>query len=59
MRWQYYVLTSDEFKRPAELYTLKGDASKAKEKLGWKPEVSFVNLIQMMVDADIKRHENK
>ena len=59
MRWQDYVLTSDELKRPAELYTLKGDASKAKEKLGWKPEVSFVNLIQMMVDADIKRHENK
>ena len=41
--------------RPAEVNLLIGDATKAKEKLGWMPEVSFKKLIEMMVEADLKR----
>jgi GDPmannose 4,6-dehydratase len=41
--------------RPAEVDLLIGDPSKAKRVLGWKPEVSFEELVEMMVQADIKR----
>jgi len=41
------------FLRPAEVEHLVGDASKAREKLGWEPEISFEQLIRMMVDADL------
>ena len=47
--WRDYVTVSEEFNRPAELYELCGDASKAKTKLGWGPTVSFEELIEMMV----------
>ena len=40
--------------RPAEVDYLHGDASRARERLGWKPEVSFDQLVDMMVDADLK-----
>jgi len=49
-----FVVTDERFIRPAEVELLIGDNSKAKEKLGWKPIVSFENLVQMMVDADMK-----
>ena len=39
--------------RPAEVDLLIADASKAREKLGWEPKVSFKELIEMMVDADL------
>ena len=39
--------------RPAEVDLLIGDASKARERLGWKPTVTFPELVTMMVDADI------
>jgi len=42
-----------EFDRPAEVDLLVGDATKAREKLGWEPTVSFPRLVRMMVDADI------
>ncbi len=42
------------FYRPAEVDLLLGDASKAKEKLGWAPRVRFAELVQIMMDADIK-----
>ncbi|CAG1065624.1 partial GDP-mannose 4,6-dehydratase, partial [uncultured bacterium] len=42
------------FMRPAEVDLLVGDPGKAKEKLGWKPKVSFPELVKMMVDSDIK-----
>ena len=42
--------------RPAEVDLLVGDSSRAREKLGWEPKVSFEELIRMMVDADLKRH---
>ncbi|MDL1162341.1 GDP-mannose 4,6-dehydratase [Yersinia pestis] len=52
-----YVVIDPEFVRPAEVDLLLGDCSKAKEKLGWKLEVGFKELIQMMVDTDMKRVE--
>ena len=54
--WQEYVKIDPAFMRPAEVDLLVGDYSKAKEKLGWSPTVSFEKMIQMMVDEDIKRH---
>lgn len=52
--WKDYVLIDDLFYRPAEIYELRGNFSKAKKKLGWEPTVSFRELTQMMVDADLK-----
>jgi GDPmannose 4,6-dehydratase len=53
--WQKYVRVDPAFLRPAEVDHLIGDASKAKRVLGWEPQVSFEQLIAMMVDADIAR----
>jgi GDPmannose 4,6-dehydratase len=39
--------------RPAEVYHLRGDASGAERKLGWKPAIEFEELVGMMVDADL------
>ncbi|HEY7003490.1 MAG TPA: GDP-mannose 4,6-dehydratase [Gaiellaceae bacterium] len=50
-----HVVIDPEFLRPAEVDQLVGDASKAAEKLGWRPDVSFEGLVQMMVDADLER----
>ncbi|MDQ5854310.1 MAG: GDP-mannose 4,6-dehydratase [Chloroflexota bacterium] len=49
-----YVVQDERFMRPAEVDLLVGDASKAHEKLGWRPETSFEELVAMMVDADMK-----
>ncbi|SMF92164.1 GDPmannose 4,6-dehydratase [Paenibacillus uliginis N3/975] len=53
--YREYVVIDPEFVRPAEVDLLLGDCSKAKEKLGWELEVGFKELIQMMVDEDLKR----
>jgi GDPmannose 4,6-dehydratase len=54
--WEDYVRVDDEFVRGrAELHDLVGDASKARERLGWRPEVSFEGLVHMLVDADVAR----
>lgn len=50
-----YVVIDPEFVRPAEVDLLLGDCSKAKEKLGWELEIGFEELIQMMVDVDMRR----
>jgi GDPmannose 4,6-dehydratase len=55
--WQKYVRLDPAFLRPAEVDLLVGDASKAKQILGWEPTVSFEQLIGMMVDADVARYE--
>jgi GDPmannose 4,6-dehydratase len=47
-----HVAIDEAFLRPAEVEHLIGDASKARQTLGWEPEVSFEQLIRMMVDAD-------
>jgi GDPmannose 4,6-dehydratase len=51
--WQNYVRQDRKFYRPAEVDLLIGDPSKAKEQLGWEPEVDFPTLINMMVDNDL------
>jgi GDPmannose 4,6-dehydratase len=57
--WQKYVKQDPTLIRPAEVETLLGDASYAAEKLGWKPEVSFEQLVQEMVDSDLALHRAK
>jgi GDPmannose 4,6-dehydratase len=53
--WKNYVVQDPKFMRPAEVDLLIGDPAKAHAKLGWEPEVSFEELIQMMVESDIER----
>ena len=48
-----FVVTDERFIRPAEVDLLIGDHTKAKTMLGWEPEVTFENLVKMMVDADM------
>ena len=55
LRWQDHVVTDPQLLRPAEVEHLIGDPTKAARTLGWKPEVDFKSLVQMMVDADLKR----
>lgn len=57
--WEQYVKIDPRFKRPAEVPNLRGKSDKARTELGWKPKVSFEELVTMMVDADIKRHQAK
>jgi GDPmannose 4,6-dehydratase len=53
--WRKHVVQDPAFLRPAEVDHLIGDASKATSSLGWTPKVSFEQLVEMMVDADLKR----
>jgi len=53
--WERHVRVDPALLRPAEVEHLLGDSSKARRELGWKPEVSFEQLIEMMVDADLDR----
>jgi GDPmannose 4,6-dehydratase len=55
--WQRYVRVDERHIRPAEVDLLIGDPTRAHEVLGWKPEVSFEDLVCMMVDADLKALE--
>ncbi|MCU1592657.1 MAG: gmd, partial [Frankiales bacterium] len=52
--WSGYVHQDPAFMRPAEVDLLIGDASKAADKLGWKPTVGFTELVNMMVDSDLE-----
>jgi len=53
--YRAYVETDPAFLRPAEVYHLLGDSSKARRELGWEPKVSFEGLVRMMVDEDLGR----
>ena len=53
--WQSHVEIDPALLRPAEVDHLIGDATKAREVLGWEPEVDFRGLVQMMVEADLSR----
>jgi GDPmannose 4,6-dehydratase len=55
LNWQDHVVVDPQHVRPAEVDLLLGDASKAKRALGWTAKVSFKELIEMMVDADLAR----
>lgn len=54
-----HVVIDPRFVRPAEVDVLLGDSSRARNELGWKPEVSFESLVKMMVDADMERLSKK
>jgi GDPmannose 4,6-dehydratase len=51
--WENYVVIDEHFFRPAEVNELKGDASKAKQVLGWEPRIFFDDLVCEMVEADL------
>jgi len=53
--WEQHVVADRQFYRPAEVDMLVSDPGKAREKLGWEPQVSFEGLVRMMVDADLKQ----
>jgi GDPmannose 4,6-dehydratase len=56
LEWEDHVRVDDSLIRgKAELHDLVGDASKAREKLGWSPHVDFEGLVQLLVDADLDR----
>jgi len=57
--WNEYVAIDERYFRPAEVDLLLGDASKAKEQLGWEPTVHFQELVQMMVDHDRERRQTE
>ena len=59
MAWEKYVKVDEQFYRPAEIYELKGDYSKARKMLGWEPAVSFKELVHRMIDADMERYQRK
>jgi GDPmannose 4,6-dehydratase len=53
--WEGRVMVDPKFNRPSEVYSLRGDAAKAKRILGWEPKVRFKDLVRVMVRADLKR----
>lgn len=53
--WEKYVTIDARYKRPAEVPYLQARSTKVEKKLGWKPKVSFKELVKMMVEADLKR----
>ncbi|CAB4573068.1 MAG: GDP-mannose 4,6-dehydratase [Actinobacteria bacterium] len=57
--WRRYVRQDPKFFRPAEVDLLIGDASKARERLGWVPEVDFPTLVKMMVEHDLAMERAK
>jgi GDPmannose 4,6-dehydratase len=57
--WEEHVEIDPKYFRPSEVDVLLGDYSKAKEKLGWEPTITFEGLVQMMVDADVKAVEDE
>ena len=57
LNYQDYVVIDERFYRPAEVDLLVGDPAKAATKLGWKPEVTFEQLVTMMVDSDLQANK--
>ncbi|MEA1984581.1 MAG: GDP-mannose 4,6-dehydratase [Euryarchaeota archaeon] len=57
--WEKYVIIDPKFVRPAEVQLLLGDATKARDVLGWEPNIRFEELVTMMVEADVERWEHK
>ncbi|WP_017653192.1 GDP-mannose 4,6-dehydratase [Fortiea contorta] len=54
LNWQDYVEFDERYLRPAEVELLIGDSTKAQQKLGWKPSVTFEGLVALMVEADLQ-----
>jgi GDPmannose 4,6-dehydratase len=57
--WKPYVRHDERFERPAEVDLLMGDASKAHSTLGWKPKVSFEQLVSMMYEHDLAEESGR
>ena len=57
--WSKYVKQDPRYFRPAEVDVLRGDFSKAKEKLNWQPKTSFEDLVIKMVDNDLEMLQKK
>jgi GDPmannose 4,6-dehydratase len=57
--WEKYVESDQRFMRPAEVDILTGDATKARERLGWTPRVSFPELVTMMVESDLEEEARR
>jgi GDPmannose 4,6-dehydratase len=56
LHWQDYVRVDESLKRgKAELHDLVGDATRARERLGWSPTLDFEGLVHVLVDADLER----
>jgi len=53
---EQYIRTSNSLLRPAEVEVLQGDAGKARDRLGWTPDISLESMVAEMVDADVARH---
>jgi GDPmannose 4,6-dehydratase len=56
--WEGHVRTDPRLNRPAEVYHLRGDASKARRTLGWEPKTRFPELVRAMVEADLARYRS-
>jgi len=57
--WERYVSVDPNYFRPAEVVDLQGDPSRARELLGWRPTVTFDELVRIMVDADIQQLDDQ
>lgn len=53
--WSKFVVADPRFNRPAEVYNLRGDASKAERELGWTAKTRFRDLVRIMVESDLER----
>ena len=59
LHWKDFVRHDARYLRPAEVDLLLGDPAKAKKQLGWKPRVSFPELVKMMVETDMELAERE
>jgi GDPmannose 4,6-dehydratase len=57
--WRRYVEVDPQYYRPTEIDRLEGDASRARDRLGWTPRIKFRDLVKIMVDADVQLLEDK
>jgi GDPmannose 4,6-dehydratase len=59
LNWQDYVKTDAFYTRPSEVDFLKGDAAKARKKLGWQPKTSFQEMVKIMTEHDLDLAERE
>ena len=59
LNWEEHVIIDQQYYRPAEVDLLVGDGSLAADRLGWRPTVGFIDLVEMMVDADMALLEGR
>jgi GDPmannose 4,6-dehydratase len=57
--WEEFIITDEKYFRPNEVKYLLGDSSKARRELNWEPKVDFDQLIELMVNKDLKLAESE